>query len=109
MDLNGGQYTGGPLQQPAGQAHPGKQVPDHRDAAGVASAATNVRITAVVGIICGCVPLLSPIGLILGFVALHGYRKISGKPTLAVVAIAVSGLVILASVVYLFVSSASPG
>ena len=106
MDLNGSQYTGGPLQQPAGQRHPGRQVPDHRDAAGVAPAATNVRITAVAGILCGLVPLLSPIGLVLGFVALRGYRKMSLRPTLAVVGIIISAIVILASVVYLFVSGA---
>jgi hypothetical protein len=106
MDLNGRQYTGGPLQQPAGQTHPGTQVPDHRDAAGVAPATTNVRITAVAGLVCGVLPVLSPIGLILSVIALRGYRKQAARPTLAVVGVIVSSVVILASVVYLFASGA---
>ena len=98
--LNGQGYTGPPIQLPAGQLRPGVQVPDHRDADGVASPAANTRVTAITGIVVGAIPLLSVIGLILSIVALAGYRRVGAKPTLAVVGIVVSSVVLAASVVY---------
>lgn len=99
--LNGRGFTGPQVQPPAGQLHPGTQVPDHRDAAGVASPAANTRITAIAGIILGLIPVLSALGLVLSIVALVGYRRVAAKPTLAVVGILVSLLVIAASGLYL--------
>lgn len=102
--LNGRGVTGPQVQPPAGQLHPGVRPPDHRDAEGVASPSANTRTTAVTGIVLGVIPLLSLIGLILSVIAFVGYRRASAKPTLAVVGMVVSGLVLIASWVY-FVSA----
>lgn len=99
--LNGREYTGAPTQMPAGQTHPGVQVPDHRDIAGVASAASNTRITAITGIIVGLIPLLSVVGLVLSIVAFFGYRRLARSPKLAVVGIVLSSLVLLGSLSFL--------
>lgn len=99
--LNGRGFTGPQVNPPAGQLHPGAQLPDHRDAEGVASPSANTRIVAITGIVVGLVPLLSIIGLILSIVALVGYRRVGGKPTLAVVGIVVSVLVLTVSGFYL--------
>ena len=105
--LNGQGFTGSPMQLPAGQTRPGVQLPDHRDADGVASPAANTRVTAITGIVVGAIPLLSWIGLILSIVALVGYRRARAKPTLAVVGIVVSSVVLAASAVY-FVATGGP-
>lgn len=106
--LNGQGYTGPQVQPPAGQLRPGVQLPDHRDAEGVASPAANTRITAITGIVLGVIPLLSVIGLILSIVALVGYRRAAARPTLAIVGIAVSALVLTASVVFVLVTGGLP-
>ena len=75
-------------------------MPDHRDADGVASPAANTRVTAITGLVLGVIPLLSVIGLILSIVALVGYRRAAAKPTLAIVGIVVSSVVLAASFAY---------
>lgn len=101
--LQGRGFTGPGVNPPAGQLRPGVQVPDHRDADGVASPAANTRVTAITGIVVGVIPLLSWIGLILSIVALVGYRRAGAKPTLAVVGILVSSLVLAGTVVYFLI------
>lgn len=103
--MQGRGFTGPGVNPPAGQLRPGVQVPDHRDADGVASPAANSRVTAITGIVVGAIPLLSWIGLILSIVALVGYRRSGAKPTLAVVGILVSSVVLAASTVYFLASS----
>lgn len=76
---------------------------DHRDADGVAPPAANTRVTAITGIILGVIPVLSVIGLIVSIVAFFGYRRTAAKPTLAVIGIAISALVLAGSVFYLLV------
>jgi len=76
-------------------------VPDHRDAEGVASRAANTRVASITGIVLGIIPVLSPIGLIVSFVAFFGYRRTAAKPTLAIIGIVVSALVLAGSLVYL--------
>ena len=102
--LQGRGFTGPGVQPHAGQLRPGVQLPDHRDADGVASPAANTRVTAITGIVVGVIPLLSWIGLILSIVALVGYRRAGARPTLAVAGIVVSSVVLAASVVYFVVT-----
>ncbi|TFD45136.1 hypothetical protein E3T55_19110 [Cryobacterium frigoriphilum] len=78
-------------------------VPDHRDADGVPSPAANTRVTAITGIVVGVIPLLSWIGLFLSIVALVACRRAGAKPTLPVVGLVVSSVVLAASVVYLLI------
>ncbi len=103
LDLNGGGFTGASTQMPAGQTAPGVVVNDHRDAPGVATPAQNARAIAWAGILAGVIPVLSIVGVILSIVAYVKYRRIGSKPTLAIVGLVVSAVVLIAWVLSAFV------